>query len=509
MKVSFTKIAPPSKGVVVVAVAAAVAGKGKKKDAAGAPKLGAAARDIDKQAGGAVSRAIAAAPFDGKREKVVSLLSPGNGRFARIVIVGLGDVAAMDEAAAERVGAVIYDAVAKDAAATVILEDVGDAKISSGAVAAHIAGGARLKAYRFDKYRTKQDKDAQSKLKTLEIQCDKPAKANEAHAVVTAIVDGALFTRDLVNEPANVLYPASFADRAKALGKDGVIVEVLDEAQLRKLGMGALVGVGQGSARPPRVLVMRWNGARNKSAAPLALIGKGVCFDTGGISLKPPGGMWDMKWDMGGAAVVTGVMLALARRKAKANVVGLCGLVENMPDGNAQRPGDVVTSMSGQTIEVQNTDAEGRLVLADVLWYAQQRFKPKAIIDLATLTGAIIAALADHYAGLFSNNDELSEKLTAAGKTVGERLWRLPMGDEYDRELKSLIADMKNIGGARAGSITAAQFLQRFVDKDTPWAHLDIAGVVWNEKGTPLSVGGATSYGVRLLNRLIADNYES
>jgi leucyl aminopeptidase len=507
MKILFAKIAAPSKGVVVLTVPSASEGKGKKS--ASELKLGAAASAVDKCTGGAVSRAIKAGEFTGKREKVLSLLSPGNGSFERVVIVGLGDAASIDEAAAERIGAAIYDAASKYAAVTVILEDVGGAKISTGAVAAHVAGGARLKAYRFDKYHTKQDKDAQAKLKTLEIQCDKPAKADEAHDVVTAIVDGSLFTRDLVNEPANVLYPGSFADRAKALSKDGVIVEVLDEKALRKLGMGALLGVGQGSEKPSRVLVMRWNGARNKSEAPLALVGKGVCFDTGGISIKPAGGMWDMKWDMGGAGVVTGVMLALARRKAKANVVGLCGLVENMPDGKAQRPGDVVTSMSGQTIEVQNTDAEGRLVLADVLWYAQQRFKPKAIVDLATLTGAIIAALSDHYAGLFANNDDLADKLTAAGKAVGERLWRLPMGDEYDREIKSLIADMKNIGGPRAGSITAAQFLQRFVDKDTPWAHLDIAGVVWNEKGTPLSVGGATSYGVRLLNRFIADNYES
>ncbi|MCB2109356.1 MAG: leucyl aminopeptidase, partial [Rhodobacteraceae bacterium] len=230
-------------------------------------------------------------------------------------------------------------------------------------------------------------------------------------------------------------------------------------------------------------------------------------FDTGGISLKNPGGMWDMKWDMAGAGAVAGTMAALARRKARVNVIGLCGLVENMPDANAQRPGDVVTSMSGQTIEVQNTDAEGRLVLCDVLWYAQEKYKPRAIVDLATLTGAIIATLSEHYAGLFSNNDDLANRLFKAGQDTGERLWRLPMGDEYDRDLKSLIADMKNIGGGKAGSITAAQFLQRFI-KDTPWAHLDVAGTVWTEKGTPLSAPGATGYGVRLLNRFIADNYE-
>jgi len=508
MRISFSKIAIPTQGVVVIPVAEAAKKKATAKTSrAAGPQLGRTATLIDARTNGAVHRAIAAAAFSGKREKALNILAPGNGRLPRIVIVGLGDPASFDAVAAERVGAVIYDAVAGEPSATVVLEDIGADKTGSGALAASIAGGAQLKSYRFDKYRTKEDKDAKPKLKTLVIQCAKPTDATKAHRDVSAVVDGAFFTRDLVNEPANILYPESFAARAKELEGDGISVEVLAEPALRRLGMGALLGVGQGSARPSRVLIMRWNGARNKSEAPVALVGKGVCFDTGGISLKPPGGMWDMKWDMGGAGVVTGVMRTLARRKAKANVVGLCGLVENMPDGKAQRPGDVVTSMSGQTIEVQNTDAEGRLVLADVLWYAQQRFKPRAIVDLATLTGAIIAALSEFYAGLFSNDDDLANKLTAAGTAVGERLWRFPMGDDYDRDLKSLIADMKNIGGPRAGSITAAQFLKRFI-KDTPWAHLDIAGVVWSEKGTALAAPGSTSYGVRLLNRFIADNFE-
>jgi leucyl aminopeptidase len=505
MKISFATVAVPVRGAVAVTVAAPpLATGGRKSAAAKGVMLSGAALALDKRTGGALSRAIKAAGFAAKREKTLSLLAPGDGNFTRIVLVGVGDAGTLDDTTAERLGGVIYDTLSSEPDATVVLDGIGKAK--AGLVAAHLAAGVRLKSYRFDKYRTKEDKDAKPKLAALTVQSTDSAGAKKAYAAVGAVVDGSFFTRDLVNEPANILYPESFAQRAKALSKDGITVEVLAEPALRRLGMGALLGVGQGSARPSRVLVMRWNGGA-RSAAPIALVGKGVCFDTGGISLKPPPGMWDMKWDMGGAGVVTGVMQALARRKAKVNVVGLCGLVENMPDANAQRPGDVVTSMSGQTIEVQNTDAEGRLVLADVLWYAQQRFKPKLIVDLATLTGAIIAALSEHYAGLFSNDDDLANKLTAAGTAVGERLWRFPMGDEYDRELKSLIADMKNIGGPRAGSITAAQFLKRFI-KDTPWAHLDIAGVVWNEKGTPLAAPGATSYGVRLLNRFIADNYE-
>jgi leucyl aminopeptidase len=488
MNIIFSKIAMPTQGVVVIGVPEGA-------------KFGRAAAKLDKQTRGTLSRAVKAAEFAGKREKTLAVAVPNGTKLTRIVLVGLGSTKTLDAAAAERLGALIYDQVSKDPSVTVILED------GSAAAAAHLAGGVGLKSYRFAKYRTKEDKDAKPKLKSLVVQCDSPAEAKKEYAAVSAVVDGVFFTRDMVTEPPNVIYPESFCARAKELTKDGVKVEALGEAALRKLGMGALLGVGQGSRRESHVLVMRWEGAKDKSAAPLAIIGKGVTFDSGGISLKPPAGMWDMKWDMGGAGVVIGLMRTLARRKAKVNVVGICGLVENMPDGNAQRPGDVVTSMSGQTIEVLNTDAEGRLVLADVLWYAQQRFKPKAIVDLATLTGAIIQTFSEHYAGLFSNNDELSGKLIAAGQAVNERLWRLPMGDEYDRDIKSPIADMKNIGGGRAGSITAAQFLQRFI-KDVPWAHLDIAGVVWNEKGTALAPGGGTGYGVRLLNRFIADNYE-
>jgi leucyl aminopeptidase len=493
MNITFSKIALPSQGVAVVGVA---------EDG----KLGPAGTKLDKQTRGTLSRAMKGSEFTGKRERTLSIVAPTGTKLTRIILVGLGSLKTLDAVAAERIGAGIYDAVSKDAAATVIVDQAGT--VAPAVLAAHIGGGAVLKSYRFTKYRTKEDKDAKPKLKTLVVQCDAPGDAKKQYATVSAVVDGIFFTRDLVTEPPNVIYPESFVARAKELTKDGIKVEALGEAAMKKLGMGALLGVGMGSERESQLLVMRWDGAKSKNEAPIAIIGKGVCFDSGGISLKPGAGMWDMKWDMGGAGTVVGLMRALARRKAPVNVVGLCGLVENMPDGRAQRPGDVVTSMSGQTIEVLNTDAEGRLVLADVLWYAQQKFKPKAMVDLATLTGAIIAALSDQYAGLFSNNDDLSNKLIAAGQAVAERLWRLPMGDEYDRDLKSPIADMKNIGGPRAGAITAAQFLQRFVN-DVPWAHLDIAGVVWNEKGTALAAGGSTGYGVRLLNRFIADNYEA
>jgi leucyl aminopeptidase len=315
-----------------------------------------------------------------------------------------------------------------------------------------------------------------------------------------------VFTRDLVSEPANVIYPETLVQQARSLTKLGVKVEALGVAEMKKLGMGALLGVAQGSVHPGRTVIMRWNGGK-RGDQPVAFVGKGVTFDTGGISIKPAAGMEEMKWDMGGAGAVIGAMHALAARKAKANVVGIAGLVENMPSGTAQRPGDVVKSMSGQTIEVINTDAEGRLVLADALWYCRDRFKPQAMIDLATLTGAIMVSLGREHAGLFSNNDALAERLLAAGKAVTEPLWRMPLGEAYDKIINSDIADMKNVGNRWGGSITAAQFLQRFV-KDTPWAHLDIAGMAWSEKDTAVVPKGATAYGVRLLDRFVADNYE-
>jgi leucyl aminopeptidase len=320
------------------------------------------------------------------------------------------------------------------------------------------------------------------------------------------VVDGALLARDLVNEPANVLGPVEFAARAGELAALGVKVEILTEKEMKKLGMGSLLGVAQGSSRGARLAVMQWNGGKAKDK-PIAFVGKGVTFDTGGNSMKPASGMEDMKGDMGGAAAVVGLMHALAARKAKANVVGIIGLVENAVDANAQRPGDIVTSMSGQTIEVLNTDAEGRLVLADALWYCNDRFQPKFMIDLATLTGAIMVALGQLHAGLFSNNDELAERLSEAGRQTQERVWRMPLGPDYDKLLDSKNADMKNIGGRYGGAITAAQFLQRFV-KDTPWAHLDIAGTAMGAPGNEINQSWASGFGVRLLDRLVRNHYE-
>jgi len=385
------------------------------------------------------------------------------------------------------------------------------AELGSGAMkgnqTANLVLGARLRAYRFDRYKTKR-KEGDERATKVEINfaCANPAAAEKSWIGTQGIADGVVWARDLVNEPANVLYPGEFARRTSSLRKLGVIVEVLDVAAMRKLGMGALLGVGQGSAHESKLVVMRWNGGK-RGGDPIAFIGKGVCFDSGGISIKPAAGMEDMKGDMAGAACVTGLMHALAARKAKVNAVGVIGLVENMPDGKAQRPGDIVTSMSGQTIEIINTDAEGRLVLADVLHYVNKRFKPRFMVNLATLTGAIIVALGQEYAGLFSNDDKLAERLTKAGEATGERVWRMPLGPEYDKVIDSKFADMKNSGGRYGGSITAAQFLQRFVNK-TPWAHLDIAGTAIGSPQTDINKSWSSGWGVRLLDRLVEDYYE-
>jgi leucyl aminopeptidase len=375
------------------------------------------------------------------------------------------------------------------------------------AQAAAVASGVRLRAYRFDRYKTKKkDGDNGALRAQISIAVEDVAAARRAFAGTGHVVDGVVLARELVNEPPNVLYPEEFAKRAGELRKLGVIVETLDVKAMTKLGMGALLGVAQGSARPGRTVIMRWNGGK-RGDAPVAFVGKGVCFDTGGISIKGAANMEEMKGDMGGAACVVGLMHALAARKAKVNAVGAIGLVENMPDGNAQRPGDIVTSMSGQTIEIINTDAEGRLVLADVLWHVAKKFKPKFMVDLATLTGAIMVALGTEHAGLFSNNDELAERLVKAGIDTGERVWRMPLAPEYDKLIDSQFADMKNTGGRYGGSITAAQFLQRFVD-NTPWAHLDIAGTAMGAPKTEINQSWGSGFGVRLLERLVADHYE-
>ncbi|WP_091738651.1 leucyl aminopeptidase [Phenylobacterium immobile] len=454
---------------------------------------------------GAQAQAQAASRFTGQKGQILDLLAQDASGAVRVVVVGAGKPDGFDALGAEHAAASAYHAV-KLSGLEALRVELPSQDVN---LAAHAALGLRLASYRFDKYRTKEAAEKKPTVKAAQILVADPDAALAAFAGLAAVADGVAFARDLVSEPANILYPAEFARRVKALESLGLEVEVLGEAEMTELGMGALLGVGQGSVRESQLAIMRWKGADDKDAQPIAFVGKGVCFDTGGISIKPADGMEDMKFDMGGAAAVTGLMYALAGRKAKVNVVGVIGLVENMPDGNAQRPGDVVTTMSGQTVEVINTDAEGRLVLADAITYTQQRFKPKFIVNLATLTGAIIVSLGMDLAGLFSNNDELSQNLLDASTAEAEPLWRMPMPAQYDRNIDSPIADMKNVGARPGGSITAALFIQRFVENNLPWAHLDIAGTAWRKNGAvPTSPEGATGYGVRLLNRMVADKYE-
>ena len=441
------------------------------------------------------------ARFEGAAGQSFLYFAQEGGKTVRIVLLAVAEGDAGDY---QKAGGELIAKVQTSGAQSVVLH----AENLTAKAAAETAYGATLRNWRIDKYRTKLAETAKPSVTSLTI-VGAPAEAEGLWPSYAAIADGVALTKELVSEPANIIYPESFVERCKHLGDMGIEITVLDDKDMAKLGMGALLGVAQGSRRPARLLVMRWDGTDGAQEKPVVFVGKGVTFDTGGISIKPAAGMEDMKWDMGGAGAVAGTMKALAGRKAKAHVVGVCGLVENMPDGNAQRPGDVVTSMNGQTIEVINTDAEGRLVLCDALHWAQETYKPDTIIDLATLTGAIIMALASEYAGLFSNNDELSDKLTAAGTATGDKLWRFPLTPAYDKMIDSPIADMKNVGGKGAGSITAAQFLQRFIKDGVKWAHLDIAGTVWADKDGATWAKGATGYGVKLLDRFVADNYES
>jgi leucyl aminopeptidase len=472
-----------------------------------------AGRRLDEASGGAITRALAAAArFSGKKGELLPIVAPANLAVTRIVLAGLGKPDKTDARVYEELGGTLAAHLngAGETEATVFVGGADGAPIDAAGAAAEIALGAQLRSYRFDKYKTKQKPEQKPSLTRLTVSTDASGAAKRAWLPLEKTAEAVFFTRDLVSEPANVIYPETLAEQAQALEELGVAIEILDEKAMRKLGMGALLGVAQGSARPPRLVVMEWHGAGmgGGNGGPLAFIGKGVTFDTGGISIKPAAGMGEMKWDMAGSAVVIGLMRLLAARKAKVDAVGVVGLVENMPSGTAQRPGDIVTSMSGQTIEVLNTDAEGRLVLADAMWYCQDRFRPRLMIDLATLTGAVVVALGHHRAGLFANDDELAVRLTEAGKAVGEEVWRLPLADSYDRDIDSDAADVKNIGGGRAaGSITAAQFLQRFVNK-VPWAHLDIAGMAWSSKDAATVPKGATAFGVRLLQQLVAQYYE-
>jgi len=428
------------------------------------------------------------------------------------VLVGLGKAEALDEKVLEIIGAQVAARLltAGEKSASFQIDAPKGCKVKKGEIAAHLAFGAKLRSYAFNQYRTKNLDEFEQKLAGITLLTPEPAAAKKAYAGLAAVAEGIFLARDLVNEPPNILYPEEFARRAKAkLSKLGVKIEILGEAEMKKQGFGALLGVGQGSVRDSQLVVMQWNGAKKKTK-PVAFVGKGVCFDSGGLSIKVGAGMQGMKGDMGGAAAVTGLMLALATRKAKVNVVGVIGLVENMPGPDALRPDDVLTSLSGQTIEVLNTDAEGRLVLADALTYTQRRFAPRFVIDLATLTGAIVATLGFEHAGVFSNDDALVQRLQAAGRYTGERVWQLPLDPFYDKMIKSKIADMKNIGGPNSGAITAAQFLKRFIDKDQAWAHLDIAGVAWQDgEQKPMIPSWGTGWGVRLLNRLVKEHYEA
>ncbi len=473
--------------------------------------LGTIGTALDKASKGALTAASRAADFKGKSKAAIELLAPAGLDLQRLILIGAGSTD--DEGGQDWValgGVAHAQIMARKTKVASLVCDVPGAT-AAGAMAADLALGALLRSYSFKKYLTKAGDTngngaGDGHLEKLVVLTADPAGARQAFIHAKALAEGIALARDLVNEPANVLDPVEFAARARKLTKVGIEVDILDVEAMEGLKMGALLGVGQGSAKPSRLVVMQWHGAKSKKAKPLCFVGKGVTFDTGGISIKPAAGMEDMKGDMGGAACVTGLMHALAARKAPVNAVGLIGLVENMPSATAQRPGDIVTSMSGQTIEVLNTDAEGRLVLADVLWYAQDRFKPKLIVDLATLTGAIMVALGKEYAGMFSNDDKLAAELSAAGEATGDKVWRMPLAKAYDKLIDSKNADMKNIGGRFGGAITAAQFLQRFIHKGTPWAHLDVAGVAMDSNKTDISQGWASGWGVRLLDRLVSDH---
>jgi len=467
---------------------------------------------LDKKIGGIVARAIAASRFSGKNKQFLSI--PGIADYGHVVLIGIGKAVDFKTLSAQSIGGLLCTKVngLGIKTATLVFDPPKNFGIDIIDAAAHMAFGAHLKSYRFDKYRTKQKVEDKPTLESLTIAVSGAKRATVAYERFSALADAIFLARNLTTEPANVIYPEAFANECKKLVKLGVKVKILGEPEMKKLGMHSLLGVGQGSIRESQLAVMQWNGlskTKGKSVQPLAFVGKGVCFDTGGISIKPAGGMGAMKHDMAGAAAVTGLIHSLAGRKAKVYAVGIIGLVENMPDGNAIRPGDVLTSMSGQTIEVLNTDAEGRLVLADAIWYAQENFKPRLIVDLATLTGAIVVALGSSRAGLFSNDDKLAKQLFDVGEKTGEEVWRLPLADVYDKQINSDIADMQNIGSeAEAGSIIAAQFLQRFVKAGTPWAHLDIAATAWTKKDLDTCPKGATAFGIRLLDKLISEYYE-
>lgn len=489
MKISFADQRPDGDFALVLPVAG--------KDRASLGSLGPAQQSV----AGALDRQR----FEGDASSAAEQFVDDGGTVRRVLVVGTGASSGPQEAAEKLGGTAVARLLTSGEKRAVI--DLTGLNFDADA-AARVGLAAALRAWRYDRYRTTM-KDKQKPTLTEVVIVGGAANPAERYDQRWApVYDGVSLTRELVTEPANIIYPETFVERVKkALEGSGVEIEVLDRAAMEKLGMGALLGVAQGSAREARLLIMRWNGA-GTDGQPVAFVGKGVTFDTGGISIKPAAGMEAMKWDMGGAGAVAGAMKAIAGRKAKANIVGICGLVENMPSGTAQRPGDVVTTMSGQTVEVINTDAEGRLVLADAVTYVQRNYKPSTIIDLATLTGAILISLGHEWAGLFSNNDELAGQLQRVGEESGDKLWRMPLAEPFDRLIDSPIADMKNVGPREGGSITAAQFIQRFVDNGTRWAHVDMAGKAWSDKPSNSYDKGATGFGVRLLDEYVSDVLE-
>jgi leucyl aminopeptidase len=485
--------------------------------------LSPAVQALNNKSQGLILKAAEAAAFKGKQKTSIEILAPQKLDVQRLVLIGAGKAGEHGDSDWANLGgyALAQITARKTSEASLVAEVAGAGSTKPEIIAANLAFGALLRHYTFRKYQTKKNggeegaagngaeaKPASDGLVKLVVHCADPDKAEAAFEAKRAIAEGVCYARDLVNEPANVLGPVEFADRVKELESIGLEVEILDADALKELKMNTLLSVAQGSVRPARVAIMQWHGAKSKRAKPLAFVGKGVVFDTGGISIKPASGMEDMKGDMGGAAAVVGLMVALAKRKAPVNAVGMIGIVENMPSGSATRPGDIVVSMSGLTVENLNTDAEGRLVLADVLWYTQERFKPRFVIDLATLTGAIMVALGKEFAGLFANDDKLADQLVAAAKATGEKVWRMPLDKGYDRMIDSKNADVKNMGGRWGGSCTAAAFLNRFIKKDVPWAHLDIAGTAMDAPKNEINTSWGSGWGVQLLDRFVADNFE-
>lgn len=481
-------------------------------------RLGTAAQTLDKASGGLIRHHLKKqGKFTGAAGQVMALSAPPASRYARIVLLGLGDPAALDARGCETAGGKLSTALAATGTVKAALLCGGEktgGKMKPEDVAAHIAMGVKLRSYSFEKYKTLKKKNGSTKFVSFEV-AGAPAGAAKKYAPLGHVAEGIFWARDLVNEPPNVLYPDSFAKQIqKELRPLGVEVEILDEKKMKALGFNAHLAVGMGSAFKPRVVIMRWHGGKKKKGKamknPLAFVGKGLTFDTGGVNIKPSGGMEEMKLDMGGAAAVAGLMMALARRKSKAEVVGIAGLAENAVDGASYRPSDILQSMSGQTVEVMNTDAEGRLVLIDSLTYVQRKYKPRLIIDLATLTGAMMVALGSEYCGTFVNDEKLWKQMEAASAASGEKLWRMPLDEVWRREMDSSIADVRTLGNGRyAGACTAAGFLQRFIEGKTPWAHMDIAGTAWNKADTAICPKPATGFGVRILDRFIADHYET